>query len=76
MNINNSQIQNLSIFTIDIVGMSIGYFLMTFLRFRGTFPIDPEKMVFYSLFIVIFVLTFLYLVFNPNHDFFKVFGKS
>lgn len=71
MNVKNSQIQNLIIFTIDIVGISIGYFLMTFLRFRGTFPVDPEKMVFYRLFIAVFVLTLLYLVFNPNHDFFK-----
>lgn len=32
MNVKNSQIQNLIIFTIDIVGISIGYFLMTFFK--------------------------------------------
>ena len=66
MNVKNSQIQNLIIFTIDIVGISIGYFLMTFLRFRGTFPVDPEKMVFYRLFIAVFVLTFLKEVFGRS----------
>lgn len=71
MGVKNSQIQNLIIFVIDIVGISIGYFLMTFLRFKGDIPVDPEKMVFYRLVIAIFALTLLYFVFNPNLNFFK-----
>ena len=71
MGVKNSKLQNLIIFAIDIVGISIGYFIMTYIRFNGLITINPASMVIYRLVIAIFVLTLLYLLFYPNKDFFK-----
>lgn len=71
MGVKNSKLQNLIIFVIDIVGISIGYFIMTYIRFNGLITINPASMVIYRLIIAIFVLTLLYLLFYPNKDFFK-----
>lgn len=36
MNIKRSQMQNLIIYLLDILGIILGYFIMIFLRFRET----------------------------------------
>lgn len=77
MNIKSSQMQNLIIYLLDMLGIIIGYFLMIFLRFRGNIEWYIDNMVFYRLVIAIFILTFIYFVFYPNKDFFKrTFGQE
>lgn len=67
------------IFIGDVVGITIGYFLMTYLRFiydaNRTWMQDTR--VIYRWMIAVFVLTLMYLIFNPNQGFFKrKFGRE
>lgn len=71
MNINQTQMQNLIIYLLDIIGVILGYFIMIFLRFRGNFEWYIDNMVIYRLVIAIFVLTLIYFFFYPNRNFFK-----
>lgn len=71
MNIKRSQMQNLIIYLLDILGIILGYFIMIFLRFRGNVEWYFNNMVFYRLVIAIFILTFIYFIFYPNKNFFK-----
>lgn len=71
MNINQTQMQNLIIYLLDIIGVILGYFIMIFLRFRGNIEWYIDNMVIYRLVIAIFVLTLIYFFFYPNRNFFK-----
>lgn len=79
MRLKRSQIQNLIIFAGDVMGITIGYFLMTYFRFasRGyQYWISDEK-IYYRWLILILTMTLIYLFFYPNQDFFKrTFGKE
>lgn len=68
MNIKRSQMQNLIIYLLDILGIILGYFIMIFLRFRGNVEWYFNNMVFYRLVIAIFILTFIYFIFYPNKN--------
>lgn len=73
MEVKRSQVQNFIIFIGDIVGITIGFFLMTYVRFRTDaihiWSTDPRFI--YRWLIIIFVLTLIYLIMNPNDGFFK-----
>ena len=71
MNIKQSQMQNLIIYLLDVVGIVIGYFIMIFLRFRKDSRYYIDEKVFYRLLIAVFFLTLIYFVFYPIKDFFK-----
>lgn len=51
MNIKQSQMQNLIIYLLDVVGIVIGYFIMIFLRFRKDSRYYIDEKVFYRLLI-------------------------
>lgn len=79
MDVKRSQVQNIIIFIGDVMGITIGYFLMTYLRFyydvNRTWMQDNR--VIYRWLIAVFVLTLIYLMLNPNQGFFKrKFGKE
>ena len=73
MGVKRSQIQNLIIYIGDVFGITIGYFLMSHIRFyydvNATWMKDNR--VIYRWLIAIFVLTIVYLAINPNQGFFK-----
>ena len=73
MGIKRTQIQNLIIYIGDVFGITIGYFLMSHLRFYQ--DVDgiwaQDNRVIYRWLIAVFVLTIVYLVINPNQGFFK-----
>lgn len=71
MNIKQSQMQNLIIYLLDVIGIVIGYFIMIFLRFHESMKWYIDEMVFYRLVIAVFILTLNYFLFYPNEDFFK-----
>ena len=74
MKIKRSQIQNLIIYIGDVVGITLGYFLMFHLRFRrdalGVWIEDSSRVI-YRWIIAVFMLTIVYISMNPNADFFK-----
>lgn len=79
MGVKRSQVQNLIIFIGDVIGITIGYFLMTYLRFYYDQSMywTRDSRVFYRWIIAVFVLTVVYVGFYPNKDFFKrKFGKE
>ena len=73
MGVKRSQIQNLFIYIGDVFGITIGYFLMSHIRFYpdiyGVWAQDNR--VIYRWLVAIFVLTIVYLVIDPNQNFFK-----
>lgn len=73
MGVKRSQIQNLIIYIGDVFGITIGYFLMLHIRFYpdiyGVWAQDNR--VIYRWLVAIFVLTIVYLVIDPNQNFFK-----
>ena len=73
MGVKRSQIQNLIIYIGDVFGITIGYFLMSHIRFYpdiyGVWAQDNR--VIYRWLVAIFVLTIVYLVIDPNQNFFK-----
>ena len=73
MGVKRSQIQNLIIYIGDVFGITIGYFLMSHIRFYQ--DIDgvwaQDNRVIYRWLIAIFILTIVYLAINPNQEFFK-----
>ena len=73
MGVKRSQIQNLIIYIGDVFGITIGYFLMSHIRFyydvNATWMKDNR--VIYRWLIAIFVLTIVYIAINPNQGFFK-----
>lgn len=73
MVLRRSQFQNLIIFAGDVIGITFGYFLMTYLRFylNGYSRWIVDKNVYYRWVILVFGLTLCYLLFYPNKDFFK-----
>ena len=68
MGVKRSQIQNLIIYIGDVFGITIGYFLMSHIRFYsdiyGVWAQDNR--VIYRWLVAIFVLTIVYLVIDPN----------
>ena len=73
MGVKRSQLQNLIIYIGDVFGITIGYFLMSHIRFyqdiNGVWAKDNR--VIYRWLIAIFMLTIVYLVIDPNRNFFK-----
>lgn len=73
MGVKRSQIQNLIIYIGDVFGITIGYFLMSHIRFYsdiyGVWAQDNR--VIYRWLVAIFVLTIVYLAIDPNQNFFK-----
>ena len=73
MGVKRSQIQNLIIYIGDVFGITIGYFMMSHIRFyddvKGVWAQDTR--VVYRWLVAIFVLTVIYLVINPNQGFFR-----
>lgn len=73
MRLKRSQIQNLIIFAGDVIGITVGYFLMTYFRFSNNeyqyWILDVN--VYHRWLIMVFGLTLIYLLFYPNNDFFK-----
>lgn len=79
MGVKRSQVQNFIIYVGDVIGITVGYFLMTYLRFYydAYMAWTTDNRVIYRWLIALFVLTLVYLMFNPNCDFFKrKFGKE
>lgn len=73
MEVKQSQLQNLIIYIGDVIGITIGYFLMANFRY---FYVETsvwlqDSQVIYRWLVAIFVLTVVYLILNPNHNFFK-----
>ena len=73
MGIKRSQLQNLIIYIGDVFGITIGYFLMSHIRFYkyASEVWTEDNRVIYRWLIAIFVLTIVYLAINPNQEFFK-----
>lgn len=73
MGIKRSQVQNLIIYFGDIIGITIGYFLMAYLRYKYDNNIMQilNPMVTYRWLIAIFVVTLIYMLSYPNKEFFK-----
>ena len=73
MNIKQTQIQNLIIYIGDVIGISLGYLIMTHVRFEGYIfkLLNNDNRFFYRWLISIFVLTIVYFILNPNLHFFK-----
>ena len=73
MNIKQTQIQNLIIYIGDVIGISLGYLIMTHVRFEGYIfkLLNNDNIFFYRWLISIFVLTIVYFILNPNLHFFK-----
>ena len=78
MEINRSQIQNLILYVLDVAGITIGYFMMTYLRFysNGQIAWMSDNRVYYRWILAVFMLTLVYLIFYPNQSFFKRNYKS
>lgn len=74
MGVRRSQIQNLIILAGDIIGITLGYFLMTYMRFYGYFReewLRQSTNIIYRWLISLLMLILIYMLFNPNKDFFK-----
>ena len=73
MSIRYSKIQNLIIYIGDIIGITIGYFLMANFRYFyvETSVWIKDSQVIYRWMVAVFVLTIVYLAINPNQGFFK-----
>ncbi len=79
MELKNSQIQNLILYVGDVIGITVGYFIMTYIRlYSGEFSIFyylsdwvGDSRILYRWLIAVFMLTLVYLLFYPNKDFFK-----
>lgn len=73
MEMNRSQAQNLILYVWDVAGITIGYFLMTYIRFysRGHTYWIGDIRVYYRWLFAVFMLTLVYFIFYPNKDFFK-----
>lgn len=73
MGVKRSQLQNLIIYIGDVFGITIGYFFMSHIRFYPDINNVwvQDNRVIYRWLIAIFVLTIVYLVINPNQEFFK-----
>ena len=74
MVVKRSQIQNLIIYIGDVFGITIGYLLMSVFRFYtviyGVWAQDNR--VIYRWLVAIFVLTIVFLVIDPNLNFFNI----
>lgn len=67
------QMQNFLIYVLDLVGVTVGYFVAVCLRF-GNMNIAYDVMgndTYYRWLIAMLVLTMIYLLFHPNRGFFK-----
>lgn len=73
MAIRYSQIQNLIIYIGDVIGITIGYFLMAHFRYFyvSTSVWLRDSQVIYRWLVAVFVLTIVYLIIKPNQNFFK-----
>src|SRR5699024_4788597 len=73
MEMNRSQVQNLILYAWDVLGITIGYFLMTYVRFysRGYKYWISDDRVYYRWLFAVLMLSLVYLLFYPNKDFFK-----
>lgn len=73
MEMNRSQMQNLILYIWDVIGITGGYFLMTYIRFYSGGHMDwiSDNRVYYRWILAVFMLTLVYLIFYPNKDFFK-----
>lgn len=70
---NRSQMQNLILYIWDVIGITGGYFLMTYIRFYsgGHMGWISDNRVYYRWILAVFMLTLVYLIFYPNKNFFK-----
>ena len=73
MEVKRSQLQNLIIYIGDVFGITVGYFLMSHIRFHKYINVVwvQDNKVIYRWVIAVFVLTIVYLAINPNLNFFK-----
>ena len=73
MEVKRSQLQNLIIYIGDVFGITVGYFLMSYIRFHKYINVVwvQDNKVIYRWVIAVFVLTIVYLAINPNLNFFK-----
>lgn len=73
MKVKQTQIQNLIIYIGDVFGLTIGYFIMSHIRFYDedilAWPTNSQAI--YRWLIAVFMLTISYIVLEPNKDFFK-----
>lgn len=73
MGLKRSQLQNLIIFAGDMMGITIGYFLMTYIRL--SFKVHQywvfDVNIYHRWLIMVFGLALIYILFYPNLDFFK-----
>lgn len=79
MSIRYSKIQNLIIYIGDIIGITIGYFLMANFRYFyvETSVWIKDSQVIYRWMVAVFVLTIVYLAINPNQGFLREsFGEN
>ena len=65
------QLQNFFIFLIDCAGIVVSYILASFLRFGNMWGGYTKTIVLIRMCILIFAITIVYFVFNPNRNFFK-----
>ena len=73
MGVSKRQIQNFLIYVLDMVGLTVGYFIAVYLRF-GSLQTAYGYMrtdMYLRWLVAIVVLTFVYLLFHPNRSFFK-----
>lgn len=73
MEVKRSQLQNLIIYIGDVFGITVGYFLMSHIRFYPDIyrVWAQDNRVIYRWLVAIFVLAIVYLAIDPNQNFFK-----
>ena len=73
MGVSKRQMQNFLIYVLDMIGLTVGYFVAVYLRFGNLQTAYGEMRTdMYERWIVsMAVLTFVYLLFHPNRGFFK-----
>lgn len=73
MEMNRSQMQNLILYIWDVIGITAGYFLMTYIHFYSNEHTDwiSDNRIYYRWIFAVFMMTLVYLIFYPNKDFFK-----
>ena len=73
MKVKQTQIQNLIIYIGDVLGITVGYFVMSHIRFYQenilAWPTNSQAI--YRWLIAVFMLTISYIILKPNDNFFK-----
>lgn len=73
MGVSKRQMQNFLIYVLDMIGLTVGYFVAVYLRFGNlqTAYGDMRTDMYERWIVSMAVLTFVYLLFHPNRGFFK-----